>query len=64
MVDLAPFIAEFMRQIQRDAAQALADTPADQDAGVIVTPVIVLEGREIELDPVGYYRPAEVAPRG
>lgn len=60
----ADFLTAFMQQIQQDAARALADVPADQDAGVTVVPVVVVEGRRVELDPVGYYRPAEVAARG
>ncbi|WP_327415407.1 hypothetical protein [Streptomyces sp. NBC_01233] len=60
MFDPSEFIREFMLQIQRDAAQALAAAPADQDAGVLVTPVLVVGDRQVELDPIGFYRPAEV----
>ncbi|MGW6416281.1 hypothetical protein [Streptomyces sp. NPDC055055] len=60
MDDLVAFFREFMLQVQRDAAVALAATPPDQDAGVIVTPVLVLEGEGIEMEPMAFYRPAEV----
>ncbi|MFZ4266609.1 hypothetical protein [Streptomyces arboris] len=64
MYDPSVFISEFMRQIHRDAARALADLPADQDAGVIVTPVLVIEGHEdVELEPMGFYRPKEATLR-
>lgn len=60
----ADFLTTTMQQIQQAAARALADAPADQDVGVIVTPVLVVEGRQVELDPIAYCRPAEVVSCG
>lgn len=63
--DLSAFIHDFMLRVHQDAAQALAALPADQDAGVIVTPVIVIEGHaDIELEPMGFYRPKAEAAHG
>ncbi|MFE3378712.1 hypothetical protein [Streptomyces anulatus] len=64
MYDPSVFISEFMHRIQQDAARALSDLPDDQDAGVFVTPVLLIEGHEdVELDPVGFYRLKEAPAR-
>lgn len=59
VIDLTGLIADWMRQAHEDAAQALADMPADQPAGVLVTPVFLTPSGPVELDPVAFYRPAE-----
>lgn len=60
-LDLTGVVADWMRQAEADAAQALADMPADRPAGVLVTPVVPTPYGPVELEPFAFYRPAEVS---
>ncbi|MFC8723754.1 hypothetical protein [Streptomyces bacillaris] len=65
MFDPSAFIRDFMLQVHQDAARALAALPTDQAAGVIVTPVLVIEGHaDVELEPMDFYRPKEAPAHG
>ncbi|MFE9319069.1 hypothetical protein ACFYNV_28905 [Streptomyces albidoflavus] len=58
---LADFLADFRRQIYADAARALEDAPPGQEAGVIITPVLLFEDHRVELEPMTFHRPGEAS---